>query len=192
MLNYFARVGLFGKIGVFSAVDERDHDRGERVLCRTVRGLEVGEVLSAAPVHTVLVDGQLLRRMTVEDNLLAARLEKYRDRAQQACCSLLEARQLPAVLIDVEQLFDGEALYFYFLGDPTPELDSVVEELADLYALKIEFRKFAETLADGCGPGCGTEQAENGCQSGACHSCALTAACHAPRNTTTSACHDDK
>ena len=40
-----------------------------------------------------------------------------------------------------------------------------------------EFRRFADTLSEGCGPGCGTEEAmgQGGCES--CTSCAVASAC---------------
>src|SRR5205823_10375051 len=107
----------------------------------------------------------LLRRVTVEDDLLIVRLEKNRDAAFQACASKLAERGLPAVLVDVEHLFDGQSLYFYFLGDGGPELDALTVELASAYEAKAQLQKFAETLVAGCGPNCGTEEG-GGCGSG--------------------------
>ncbi|MEX2175390.1 MAG: PSP1 domain-containing protein, partial [Pirellulaceae bacterium] len=148
------------------------------VVCRTARGLEVGEVL--APLATAEcqpAEGTLLRRMTAQDDLLLARIERNRDEAYQACQSRLNERGVPAVLVDVEHLFDGQSLLFYFLGETTPEIDQITAELAEVYEAQVQFRKFAETLTAGCGPGCGTEDAENGCASGACSTCAVVSAC---------------
>ena len=36
-----------------------------------------------------------------------------------------------AVLLEVEQLFDGGTLYFYFLGELTPEVESLVQGSSD-------------------------------------------------------------
>ena len=56
--------------------------RGARVICRTLRGLEVGEVLAGSDAtDEQAADGTLLRRVTIEDDLLIARLEKNRDEA---------------------------------------------------------------------------------------------------------------
>ncbi len=79
--------------------------------------------------------------------------------------------------MDVEHLFDGRTLWFYFLGEITPELSSITDELAELYEAQVQFRRFAETLTAGCGPGCGTEDAQGqGCQS--CGTgCAIAGAC---------------
>jgi len=175
--QHFVRVGLLGSVGRFDATDRQRYARGARVICRTSRGLELGEVLSPADsVSDQQCDGTLLRRITVEDDLLIARLEKNRSQAFQACAARLEQLQLPAVLLDVEHLFDGQSLYFYFLGQTPPEIDALTAELADVYEAKAQLQKFADTLTAGCGPHCGTEEG-GGCGSGGCSTCAVVGAC---------------
>lgn len=167
-----------GHVGRFDAIDGLIHPRQSRVICRTARGLEVGEVLSSTEVGNHSADGTLVRRLTVEDDLLLTRIERNRDEAFHACNDLLAERQMPAVLMDVEHLFDGQSLYFYFLGEVTPELELLTQELASAYETKVEFQKFAETLTQGCGPGCGTDEAAGqGCSTGGCGSCAVSGAC---------------
>jgi cell fate regulator YaaT (PSP1 superfamily) len=177
--QHYVRFGLLGGVGRFTAVDRQRYTRGTRVVCRTGRGLEIGEVL--APLESegdYAADGTLLRRITVEDDLLLARIEKNRDEAYRACSQRLNERGIAAVLVDVEHLFDGQSLFFYFLGETTPELDAITAELAELYETEVQFRKFTETLTAGCGPNCGTEEAEGGgCGSGGCSTCAVVGAC---------------
>jgi len=177
--QHYVRFGVLGAVGRFAAPGAESYARGARVVCRTHRGLEVGEVLSPLDdAHDLPSHGMLLRRVTVEDDLLLARLEKNRDEAYRACQDRLIERGIGAVLVDVEHLFDGQSLYFYFLGETTPELDSLTAELAELYEAQVQFRKFTETLTAGCGPHCGTDQAEGGgCGSGGCSTCALVGAC---------------
>jgi cell fate regulator YaaT (PSP1 superfamily) len=175
--QHFVRIGLLGSVGRFAAANQQCYARGARVICRTMRGLEVGEVLSPADAAAdAPCDGTLLRRVTVEDDLLIARLEKNRGEAYQACAARLADAASPAVLLDVEHLFDGQSLYFYFLGDATPELDVLTTELAEVYEAKAQLEKFAETLTAGCGPNCGTEEG-GGCGSGGCSTCAAVGAC---------------
>ena len=173
--QHYVRFGLLGGVGRFTAVDRQRYARGTRVVCRTGRGLEVGEVL--APLEADgdhAADGTLLRRLTVEDDLLLVRIEKNRGEAYRACSQRLAERGIEAVLVDVEHLFDGQSLFFYFLGQTTPELDALTAELAELYETEVQFRKFTEMLTAGCGPHCGTEQAEgHGCGSGGCSTCAV-------------------
>lgn len=133
--------------------------------------------MDQATIGNAEPDGILIRRVSVEDDLLLARLESNREAAFTACQALLNERNVSTVLMDVEHIFDGSSLYFYFLGDVTPEVEALTAELADAYEAKVEMRRFAEALTEGCGPDCGTEDAEGGCASGSCASCAVATAC---------------
>lgn len=164
-----------GHIGRFTSLDASRYQRGARVIVRTERGLEVGDVLSLGEdIPRSRADGVILRGMTVEDELLQARLERHRHRAFQACAERIARLGLGVTLIDVEHLFDGRSLYFYFLGDVPPQLEGVLGELGALYDANVQFRRFSDTLTAGCGPGCGTDSA-SGC--GTCGSCAIAGAC---------------
>jgi cell fate regulator YaaT (PSP1 superfamily) len=183
---HLIRVGALGQVGRFAAVDAVRYPRHSRVIVRTRRGLEIGEVLAPPDDRDdgrAFADGDLLRGMTVEDELLHARLEKHRHDAYRACTTLLAEKKLSAVLVDVEHLFDGQGLFFYFLGEVPADLEAYTQRLAEAYETKVQFRKFTETLIEGCGPGCGTEEArgQGGCDS--CSSCAVAGACGTKRST---------
>ena len=179
MHHHFVSFGVPGFVGRFQSSDGHRYPRGKRVVCRTPRGLEVGTVLNQAEPADDDLAGTLLRVVTVEDDLLLARLEKHRDEAFHACQRLLTESDSTAVLVDVEQLFDGESLILYFLGDTDEQLNTLTQQLANAYESKVQFQRFAQTLADGCGPDCGTEQAAgSGCGFGGCSSCSVAAACH--------------
>jgi cell fate regulator YaaT (PSP1 superfamily) len=174
--QHLVRVGALGQVGRFTAVDAVRYPRHARVVVRTGRGLELGEVLAApAGPDTGAADGSILRGVTVEDQLLAARLEKHRQEAFSACAVRLKEMAAPAVLMDVEHLFDGRTLVFYFLGPMTPQVEALTVELAELYEAHVQFRRFSEAVTDGCGPGCGTDAAA-GCKTCA-SGCALASAC---------------
>ena len=175
--QHLVRVGALGHVGRFTAVDAVRYPRDERVVVRTGRGLELGQVLAPPgdEPDTSSADGSILRGLTVEDQLLAARLEKNRQAAFEACAARLDAARSPAVLMDVEHLFDGRTLVFYFLGEMTDKLQALTDELAELYEAHVQFRRFTEAVSEGCGPGCGTETAA-GCKT--CVSgCAVAGAC---------------
>jgi cell fate regulator YaaT (PSP1 superfamily) len=171
-----------GYVGRFESDEPIACVRGGRVVVRTSRGIEVGEVLLAAAGDAATIDdqplaGRMLRLLTREDELLARGLREGEERAFEACRRLLAERQLPVELLDAEQLLDGETLIFYFLGEPTPALADVKQDLAREYESRIEFRQFAERLQAGCGPGCGTDAApgctsrDNGCDANDCQTC---------------------
>lgn len=181
---HLVRVGAMGQVGRFAAVDAVHYPRRSRVIVRTKRGLEVGDVLSPPDDRDdsrAFADGDLLRGVTLQDELLQARLEKHRQDAYSDCAAMLAEFRIPTVLVDVEHLFDGQGLFFYFLGEVPPELEKYTERLAETYEAKVQFRKFTETLIEGCGPGCGTEDAkgQGGCDS--CTSCAVASACGTKR-----------
>jgi cell fate regulator YaaT (PSP1 superfamily) len=176
-LHHLVRVGALGHVGRFTAVDAVRYPRAARVVVRTGRGLELGEVLQPpADMHDPApADGSIVRGVTIEDQLLEARLERNRQAAYQVCATRLESLGLPAVLMDVEHLFDGRSLVFYFLGEMSPALESLTDELAELYETQVQFRKFTEAVSAGCGPGCGTESAA-GCKT-CVTGCAVAGAC---------------
>ena len=178
-MYYLIQVGAMGHVGRFRAADAGRYARGQRVILRTARGLEIGEVLTPeGDAPSGEADGDLLRRMTVQDDLLAQRLQRNRKAAYDSCVRLLEERGSAAVLLDVEHLFDGRGLYFYFLGDPDPISEAISAELAAAYDAEARFGEFAKTVEEGCGPGCGTDDAVNGCgSSGGCSTCAVASAC---------------
>ena len=177
-LEHLVKTGLMGVVGRFDALDFQTYARGTSVICRTPRGLEHGFVICDLPEEhspRIPAAGQLLRRVGREDNLILERLERHRNKAFAACEKLIAERQLPGLLVDVEHLFDGESVFFYFLGEIDPRLDALTGELGAEYERKVRFKKFAETLANGCGPDCGT--GESGCASGGCSTCAVSGSC---------------
>ncbi|MFP6753647.1 MAG: PSP1 C-terminal domain-containing protein [Pirellulaceae bacterium] len=177
--QFLARVGVMGYVGRFAAALPLPVSRGSRVICRTERGLEVAELLGdVEKVSSGEVDGTVLRIVTPSDDLLLARIEKHRDDAYRACALLLKEQQLDVTLMEVEQLFDGATLVFYFLGETTAELESITGRLAEEYESKVQFRRFAESVMEGCGPDCGTDEGA-GCSLNGCSSCLLATSCSA-------------
>jgi len=181
---YLARVGALGNIGRFRSSDSTFFARGNRVILRTARGLEVGEILNTSNIpqaeksesttQLTEADGSVLRLMASEDELLWERLEKNRDDAFNACSKYIQTNELPVTLFDVEPLFDGSTIYFYFWGEPSTQLDSIISDLAEEYEAKAQIRQFTQTLTEGCGPDCGTK--EGNCET-CSTSCALSSYC---------------
>jgi cell fate regulator YaaT (PSP1 superfamily) len=176
--NHLVRVSVLGQVGRFVSVDPIMYPRGTRVICRTRRGLEVGEVVSHARTGQTergKADGSVLRTLTPQDDLLLLRLRKNRDEAFEKCRRLLSAHSVRATLVDVEQLFDGKSIYFYFLGEVPPDLSRLVDALAATYEAEVRIGDFAKAVDVGCGPQCGTDEAE-GCGD-SCSTCAVVNAC---------------
>ena len=65
---HLVRVGAMGQVGRFAAVDAVRYPRRSRVIVRTRRGLEMGEVLCPpddCDDGRTFADGELLRGVTV-------------------------------------------------------------------------------------------------------------------------------
>ncbi len=169
---YLVETGLVGEPACFDCVASEKLPRGTEVICRTPRGIETGRIAVCLGGENsgLEVIGRVLRPMSDNDRLISRRLDQFRDRAIAACSDLLLQHGSEAVLLDAEQLFDGENLYFHFLGEVDDSLTPVLDRLAEVYQQKIRFRQFADRLANGCGPGCGTTASKCG-TGGACSTC---------------------
>lgn len=175
------RVGPLGQIGRFSVGDVGGLARGQRVVCRTSRGIEVAVALGFAEEAGGGVersDGRVLRRTTPEDELLLSHLRQLGEEAFQSCTAWLRQQSIAATLLEVEPLLDGRTLYFHFLSDVDGQVQQHLDELVEIYEQRVRESKFANLLEHGCGPGCGTAAAKNGCGSrGGCAVCKIASAC---------------
>lgn len=182
------RVGLLGQVGRFSPGDVGGLRRGQRVVCRTQRGIEVAVALggilesnygaSGDSGEGIESDGRVLRRTTPEDELLWGHLRQLGEEAFQSCVAWLNEQSVTATLLEVEPLLDGRTLYFHFLTDVDDRVQQQLDALVAIYEDRVRKSQFANLLEHGCGPGCGTAQAKNGCGSrGGCAVCKAAAAC---------------
>ena len=174
---------------MFTASAPGQFEPGRRVLVRTSRGVELGQVAAPAPtrsdepaIDAAASDGQaaaasiaILRGTTAEDELLIRRLEKHKRRAVESCREALLEAGSASTLLDVDQLFDGGTLLLHFLGPVDPVAQQVTQSVVERYESIVRSREFAKLLSVGCGPGCGTDQG-GGC-SGSCAGCAVASAC---------------
>ena len=156
-------------------------ERGDQIICRTSRGIEMGEVLAATHPEYIATAGasKFLRKSRPDDELLWRQLTTLSVDANTACQTFLQNQSSPDVLLEVEPLIDGRTLYFHFLGDPSPETEQHVQELSEIYQQSVASSRFAKLLEHGCGPGCGTKE-KSGCgTSGGCAVCAIAGGCTA-------------
>ncbi|MGI9470491.1 MAG: hypothetical protein ACR2NZ_03085 [Rubripirellula sp.] len=188
----YVRIGALAEVHV--AECSADLSRGRRVIVRTDRGVELGEVIrpanpsleSASPPNNSSAEpaeapsarkvstAVVLRPTTQEDELLIRRLERHKREAVEACRDSLAKAGSTALLLDVDQLFDGGTLVMHFLGPVDEVASTITREVSDRYESIVRSRHFAKLLSEGCGPDCG--QKEGGC-GGGCAGCAASAAC---------------
>jgi nitrite reductase/ring-hydroxylating ferredoxin subunit len=169
------RFGAMGYVGRFRSTGPLDVARGHRVVVESSRGLEIGEVLWCGNADSELVENQpdsgtVVRSLTDVDIVQERLLREAVPPAFDACRQLLEERRIPVELIDAEQLFDGQTIVFYFLGDAPAALADITSELAGRFAAHVQFRPFGDHVPDDCGS-CGHDGADG------CGSCASDGAC---------------
>lgn len=155
--------------------------RGDRVICRTGRGVELGTVASGVNISSNDGDpssaGSILRIATTEDELLESRLCRFKEKAMEECRQQLIELRYETVLLEVDHLFDGRTLIFHFLGQVDQHIQSLTDRLVDAYEKQTRLKHFAKLLAEGCGPACGTKEG-GGCGStGGCAVCVVASAC---------------
>ena len=169
--------------------------RGQEVVVRTARGIEIAEVMSpASPPKPALnetsfttdsstvsttdsTDGKILRRLTAEDRLLQQQLTHAAKLAFESCQQHLIKTGSRDCLLDVEPLMDGKTLYFHFIGTPDESLTEHLQSLAEIFRATVQASQFAKLLDEGCGPGCGTEEKGSCGDSGTCSVCVIAKAC---------------
>jgi cell fate regulator YaaT (PSP1 superfamily) len=132
--------------------------RGDEVVVRTDRGHELGQVLCPAEPRAVALlseptKGRLVRKLTARDREEQARIKELERREMESCERFVAARKLQMELVDVEHLFGGERIVFYFLAEKRVDFRELVKDLAREHQTRIEMRQIgvrdeAKLLAD--------------------------------------------
>jgi cell fate regulator YaaT (PSP1 superfamily) len=156
--TYIARHGAMRFLGEYEAVGEASYERGQAVIVRSERGLEIGEVLCPATAQAVLLiseptRGQIVRVMSEDDCSQAQRLRQAELQEFQRCNEFIRERSMQMELVDVEHLFGGERVVFYFLAEKRVDFRELVKDLAREFRTRIEMRQIgvrdeAKLLAD--------------------------------------------
>ncbi len=158
MPKYILRYGAIRSIGVFSVRGKTTtYRRGDRVVARTPRGLEVADVLcEAADDHQELPQsdqGEILRGMTANDANELAHMEAKTVEEFRICRDHVRELGLDMELVDLEHVFGGERIVIYYLSESRVDFRELVRELAREFQTRIEMRQIgvrdeAKLLAD--------------------------------------------
>jgi cell fate regulator YaaT (PSP1 superfamily) len=179
--EYLVTYGAAGHLGRFQPALALDCQRGDRVLLRTRRGLEIGVILGASAcgygdAFDELPEGDVLRLATdadeQESRLTAAEPADIFDLTRQLASDL----RLPVDIIDTETLGDPRTLIVHYLGmdefDPRPFVSALARQF-DCYVELLDLTApHAKNGTHGPCSTCGRE--EGGCGEGAgggCGSC---------------------
>src|SRR5438128_10572027 len=150
--------GVMRFLGDFAPAEGVGCHRGSRVLARTERGLEVGDVLCevtprAMEMITEPTHGQIVRFLSPDDEAAVNSLKEKERQELDTCWRFIQQRELQMALVDVEHLFGGERIIFYFLSEKRIDFRELVKDLAREFQTRIEMRQIgvrdeAKLLAD--------------------------------------------
>lgn len=156
--QYIVRHGAMRHVGDFDGGEGKTWARGTQVVVRTDRGHELGEVLCEGTPRAVQLIaeptcGQIVRPVGEADAAVAERLREAEGREFETGRRFIHQRELPMELVDVEHLFGGERIVFYFLAEKRVDFRELVRDLAREYQTRIEMRQIgvrdeAKLLAD--------------------------------------------
>jgi cell fate regulator YaaT (PSP1 superfamily) len=145
-------------LSVMSTRGPERYSRADRVIARTHRGLEDGEVLCEANEDTAkrLPDagsGQILRKMTSEDYNDLLHIKSKLPEEFEICKRHVRSLSLPMELVDIERIFGGERIVVYYLAEDRVDFRELVKHLAAEFQTRIEMRQIgirdeAKLLAD--------------------------------------------
>jgi cell fate regulator YaaT (PSP1 superfamily) len=156
--TYVVRYGQMRFLGEYTGVAGQEHPRGQRVVVRSDRGTEIGEVLCPASDRTARflenpARGEILRPAAPDDLDAESRLAAVRKTGFAACLEFIGRRRLQMDLVDVEVVFGRERIVFYYLAEKRVDFRELVKDLARAMQTRIEMRQIgvrdeAKLLAD--------------------------------------------
>jgi cell fate regulator YaaT (PSP1 superfamily) len=145
-------------LGEYAGLAGQEHPRGQKVIVRSDRGTELGDVLCEATDRTAMflenpVRGDILRAATAEDLTAEEQMVELQKRGFAACREFIAKRRLQMDLVDVEAIFGRERMVFYYLAEKRVDFRELVKDLARALQTRIEMRQIgvrdeAKLLAD--------------------------------------------
>lgn len=157
MAKYIVRYGTMRNLGVMAA-RVGEYRRGQEVVIRTDRGVEVGQVLCESTQDALShLDkppvGTIVRLLNDEDASTVNRIEEHRVTEIDRCQDLAGSLKLPLKLVEVERLLGGQRMIVYYVSDQRVDFRELVKLLAAEFQTRIEMKQIgvrdeAKILAD--------------------------------------------
>ena len=156
MPSHVVRCGVMRTLHVMNS--QQLYPRGARVVARTNRGMELGEVLCEA-TERVLAQmdsppgGSIQRLVSAIDENELAHLTARQDADTEICMQIIRQLELPMDLVEIERLFGGERIVIYYLAEDRVDFRELVKRLAAEFQTRVEMRQIgirdeAKLLAD--------------------------------------------
>jgi cell fate regulator YaaT (PSP1 superfamily) len=159
------RYGYLREIGEFPSDLTQKVGCGTKLVLRTDRGTEIGEMLTTACGNggcsksitrdklLAYIDssggrdypfsesGRVLRVATTQDLAEQAKLDEHKNKHLTMARELVHRHSLPMKVVDVEHLLGGERVLFYFVSEHRVDFRSLVRDLAHGLHTRIELRQ---------------------------------------------------
>ena len=118
---------------------------GQNVIVETARGIEFGEVVTAArsvsDEQLVSPLKKVVRIATPEDEQRAEFNAKREAEAFVVCQEKVAKHKLEMKLVSVEYTFDNSKIIFYFTANGRVDFRELVKDLASVFKMRIELRQ---------------------------------------------------
>lgn len=157
-MSYVVRHGRMRILSECHGAPGETFERGQRVIVRSDRGMEMGEVLCpmserAAGLLKNQEPREILRAAEPADLDREAELPQLEKKAFATCLELIEKRRMRMNLVDVEILLGRDRAIFYYLAEKRVDFRELVKDLARTLRTRIEMRQIgvrdeAKLLAD--------------------------------------------
>lgn len=144
--TYLVRHGAMRFLGEFAGPPGVAVRRRDPVIVRSERGQELGEVLCPATPQVMSgvpepSHGEIIRLMAPEDRATLTHLREVARKEFAAGERLIAHHRLAMQLVDVEHLFGGERIIFYFLAEQRVDFRDLVKSMAREFHTRIELRQ---------------------------------------------------
>lgn len=158
------RYGRMNALGFFEHRETRISKINPRVVIKTDRGLELGYLVGRLTAYKggqlrlseeqILeyfensdIDfspgktGKFIRYATTADLSEERHLQKIATEEMECCRRFVKEMALPMKIVDVEHVFGGERIIFYFMSDGRVDFRELVKRVAQEYQTRIEMRQ---------------------------------------------------
>lgn len=122
------------------------HLRGDKVVARTNRGLELGEILCPITEKNIsstgnLPNGTIQRPVSPQDLSTDTGQKEQADRDAVHCQSIIDGFGLEMSVVEVERILGGEQFTIYYTATDRIDFRELVKKLAAKYHTRIEMRQ---------------------------------------------------
>lgn len=154
--TYLVSFGAMRSVAPFGAIVP-DYGRGQRVVLRSARGLELGEVLTTTTAARAAPGVDIVRAALPDDLERADRQARERQRLMGLCEEVIESSPGAGLaLLDLDVTLDAHAVV-YVLGPDVGQDQALLAALQDRLGVPVLLERVGgdnEPLEDE--PGCGT------------------------------------